>query len=266
MQRGSGTPAEARRCPDGLYFLFEPGQRPDRSTLIDALAAMPQASVSHDPLLHDEVAAPERRDRTRDGDWLELLQWGMTFDCLGLAPGPGVAVPPLVHRFNVAAGFGDSAIEAIALVPGPHLADAANSLPIVRCMLDIGAGLAEHLPGVKAVSWGPSCSAIEPVFFLRTVNAWIDGGPFPALGLVGFAVDGDGALGSDGLAWFIGQEILIAPEIAQDRIAATRMAARLVHELVAAGPLQDKSEARFEDGAMVMLDPKRDGTVRVTPM
>ncbi|WP_226700537.1 hypothetical protein [Qipengyuania gaetbuli] len=266
MQRGSGTPAEAHRCPDGLYLLFEPGQRPDRSTLIDALAAMPQASVSHDPLLHDELTDPERRESKRGGDWLELLQWGMTFDCLGLSPGPGVAAPPFVHRFNVPASLGDSAIEAIALVPGPHLADAANSLPIVRCMLDMGAGLAEHLPGVKAVSWGPSCSAIEPDFFLRTVNAWIGGGPFPALGLVGFAVGGDGALVSDGLAWFIGQEILIAPELAQDRIGATRMAARLVHELVGAGPLQDRSEARFEDGAMVMLEPRGDGTVRVTPM
>ena len=264
MQRGSAKSTSAQHCADGLYLLFDDQHRPDRAAMLAALSAMPDTSVSHDPSLGDHGTAASRLDPLRRGDWLELLKWGMTFDCLGLAPGPGVAFPPIEYRFNCPVDQEAQGTQSIALVAGPHLADAANSLPVVRAMLEIGAELVDRLEGIVAVGWGPARSAIAPAFFSRSVHAWIAGGPFPALGMVGFASGDDGALRTDGLGWFIGQELELTPALAGDRVAATRLAARLIHELVSSGAVEHPSEADLGGGLRVRLDPFNETVVRVS--
>ena len=127
------------RSPAGLYLLFDPGSRPLRSGVLAALETLPNIVVSHDPA--SSVAGPARNvDPTgeMDNHWLELLISGMTFDLLGMSPGPGVMTPQISHRIACDSEADFETMEAMALVAGPHLADGANSLPIVRAMLQLG--------------------------------------------------------------------------------------------------------------------------------
>lgn len=239
----------------GLFFLFSRGKRPSRAAVGRMLEDIPRCAISHDPSAVEsgKARAPDRAETAggnggsraaspggspADDEWLELLVDGLTFDLLGLAPGPALASPPLVHRFNCPAELSPDLVEAVGLVPGPHLSGGANTIPVVRTLVGLGAEFAERLPGMEAVSWGPARSAIAPPFFVRTADAWLDGGPFPALGLVGYAIADDGMLRSEGLGFFIGQELVLDADLSGDPIAGTRLAARIVHELVGTGALE----------------------------
>ena len=255
--------------PQGLFLLFEEGRRPDRGQLLSAIADIPSASVSHDPSLKGEPEGESaaNSDPAHSGDWLELLQWGITFDLLGMGPGPSVAVPEIAYRFGCDVDAGAEGAEAIAIVPGPHIADGAHSLPIVRAMLDLGSGLAQGLEGVLAVCWSPARSAMGVGVFSRSVEGWLAGGAFPSLGLAGFAMQDDGTMASEGLAHFTGQELLLDGRLAADPVAATRLGARIIHELVASGRLEEPREFETTDGALVKLLPAASGeTIEVSPM
>jgi hypothetical protein len=50
--------------------------------------------------------------------------------------------------------------------------------------------------------------------------------------MMGLFVAADGTMRSHGLAFLIGRELALDPVLAADRTAATRLATRVVHELV----------------------------------
>lgn len=261
MPQGQASDLPGTRIADGVYMLFSPGDRPDREQLLEAVEDMPLAAITHDPAEHPPGSSLDGEgDGRRPGEWLELLQSGMTFDLLGLSPGPSVASPAIAHRLACDAHFDPADHEAIALVPGPHLADGANSLPIVRAMLDLACGIARRIVGVRTICWSPARSAVAMPMFCQSVEQWLGGGPFPALGLTSFSLDERGAMRSEGLAHFLGQELSIAPELASDRIAATRLGARLVHDLVARGRLESPREFIAEDGLGFLLSPSENAS------
>lgn len=247
----------------GLFLLFPKGRRPNRTRMLVTLAALPRVMVTHDP------GKPPTSTVHDEGDvdnWLELMADGLTFDLLGLAPGPGLAVPEIAHRFNCAADIGRDTVDAIGLMPGPHIADGAETLPVVRTLVGLAAALAEDLDEATALLWLPARSAIARSFFIRTAGNWLGGGVFPALGLVAFAARDDGGLRTEGLSFFIGQELDLAPALAADRVAATRIAARLVHELVSLGRLAHPLELVIEEGVRLLLDPGENRLIRVRSM
>jgi hypothetical protein len=104
----------------------------------------------------------------------------------------------------------------------------------------------------------PSRSAIGRRYFESVVSAWIDGGPFPALGLTAFVAAPDGALGSIGLDFWIGQELLIEPALCADKVAATRLGVRLVNQLVLTGGLSGDERIIAPDGTRLVLRPSGD--------
>lgn len=190
----------------------------------------------------------------------------MTFDLTGLAPADPALLPPLEHRFDCPADLLESRQVALRLAPGPHLVGGANSLPVVRTMAGLAATLARALPDMQALAWAPAASLIGPGFFASTVDAWLDGGPFPALGFTAFRPTLDEGLQSVGLAFFTGQELRIEPALAADRAAATRLGVRLVNLLVSAGPLAATEQVTAPDGASLRLEPSPNGRfVRVYP-
>ncbi len=133
----------------------------------------------------------------------ELLVQGLTFDCVGLAPGDSAASPEqgaLLGLKQFPAG------EALSLQPGPHIAAGAALLPVTQALLGLGAALA-RLPGVLAVCWHPAQAWMEPDYFQTIASDWIKGGAFPALGLATLHPLPDGGFRSHGLAFFIGQEL-----------------------------------------------------------
>lgn len=205
-----------------LSLLFGQGQRPDAG----ALQALAQAdsgplhfSISHQP-------DPEE-------GWLELLASGLTFDCRGLAPAAPQAAPPGGALLGLAAA---PVGEAVSLAPGPHLLEGGGLPPVVRALAGLGAALAE-LPGLAAVVWHPARSWMEPGYFRKAIGTWLDGGAFPALGLTTLERHGNAGMTSLGLTLFTGQELRLEGMERHTPQAMAHIALRLIHELVAEGPL-----------------------------
>ncbi len=125
-------------------------------------------------------------------------------------------------------------------------------------MLALACDLVLHFSDCEAVCWGPSRSVIGRRYFESVVSAWLDGGPFPALGLTAFGEMPDGALQSVGLAFWIGQELRIEPPLSRDKVAAARLGVRLVNQLVLTGGITDDERIIAPDGSPLVLRASRD--------
>ncbi len=252
-----------------LYLLFETGQRPSAEAVHAFAAAWEKVFVSHDPAQHDSpIGNPAdlaHENKAQDAEvlplnkqWVELLRDGLTFDLQGLAPGPVCSAPAPAHRFDWPEGRNTDACEAMRLVIGPHLLGADNSIPVLRTLIALARDLVLFFEDIAAVVWPPSASLIGRRFFESTATAWLEGGPFPALGLTAFRLADDGALESVGLSLWIGQELRIEPLLAADRVAATRLGVRIINHLVMLGGLFKEERIVAPDGARLILKPAGD--------
>ena len=192
------------------------------------------------------------------GDWLELLGNGLTFDLVGLAPGPAAAEPPRAHSLGLDDELQPVRFEAITLKPGPHIASGARMLPVVRSLAWLAAQLTA-LPGVRAVAWHPAYTWSAPDLFRDSVLRWIEGGVFPGLGLAAFAPMPDGGMQSHGLALFTGQELRLEPDLVEDRASAAKIGVRLLHWLVEHGRLQHRESVTGPEGQPLVLEPSANG-------
>ena len=238
-------------------LLFAPGERPGRDAISALVGARAGFTVSFDPA--NEADPEEQVDDASDaGEWIELLANGLTFDLVGLAPGPPPDLPPQGQAFGLAAGAETGWLEAITLRPGPHLAAGARMVPVVRSLAWLAARLTD-LPGTRAVAWHAARSWCDPALYRDSVLRWIDGGVFPGLGLASLAPMPDGGMQSQGLALFHGQELRLEPELVDDRAAAAKTALRLMHWLVEHGRVDGQERLTGSDGRPLRLEPSRNG-------
>lgn len=211
-----------------------------------ALARSGAGQVSHDPALSEGIVTA--------CDWLELVVDGLTFDLLGLAPGCSLQARPPRYHFGLESG--DLAgCEFIGLAPGPHLAGAANAMPVLRTMLRLACALTREWDRALGTLWLPADSAMQRDLFVSAIESWLEGGAFPALGLTGVLEQPDGRLASDGLDFFTGQELVLDAALGADRVAATRLLVRLIDRLVGNPPLHVETSIRLEDGRELWLTP-----------
>lgn len=189
--------------------------------------------------------------------WVELLREGLTFDVCGLAPGPASAFPTLAHRFDLPEIATLDRFDVVAIRPGPHLSASGRNLAVTKGMLALACDLIRYSEDLAAVGWAPSRSAIGRRFFESVTTAWLEGGPFPALGLTAFIETPDGALQSEGLGYWIGQELRIESPLSADKVAATRLGVRLVNQLVIVGGLEASERIVAPDGTRLILRPAR---------
>lgn len=257
-------------------MLFASGKRPTRDAIKAFADAHRTISVSHDPLgepplylvtTDGENVEPQNDAHldVEDRVWLELLQDGLTFDLFGLFPGASCSFPKTEHRFDLDQSPGAMRLEGLHLVPGQHLAGAANSMPVMRGLIALARDLVNHFEDLVAVVWEPSSSVIGRRYFESVSTAWLDGGAFPALGLTAFRETIDGALQSVGLDFWIGQELRIEPPLSNDRVAATRLGTRLVNQLVMVGGIDQAERVTAPDGTRLLMRPSRNGRfVRVS--
>ena len=229
----------------GLYLLFPAGKRPTTADVRSAIALLDGVAISHDP-----GAVPS--SDVDDCNWLEVVIDGLTFDIVGLAPGHAVSLSGAVQRAN-AASFGEA--EAIAIEPGPHLAGGTYILPVLRGLLTLGARLGAELTDVLAVGWQPSLSTIPTAQLLELAGNWASGGAFPSEFLIRFDARSDGALQSHGLSVFTGQELSLAPDIAESEDLAIRLGSRLANQLVLLGRIEAAEDITGPDGSMLRLEP-----------
>ncbi|HZV08626.1 MAG TPA: hypothetical protein VFF94_02675, partial [Novosphingobium sp.] len=190
--------------------------------------------------------------------WLELLITGLAFDLVGLAPAAALPTPAVRHRFGVAGPDPEAPLEAVVLRPGAHLAGGENLLPVVRAMMQLAVDLA-GLGGVEAVIWAPAATMMGRDYFLRNVGRWLEGGAFPALGLTALLREADGAICSDGLAFFTGQELRIEPTSQNGAGGDGKIAIRLIHSLVSGGDISPPCLVDGPEGEVLRIEPARSG-------
>lgn len=197
--------------------------------------------------------------RSDDLVWLELLREGLAFDLRGLAPGDAPQFPAVSHRFDLEDLPSPARFEALHLVPGHHLKGGERTTPVVKGLVGLARDLVHHFDDLVAIVWPPSASAIGRRFFESVTTAWLEGGPFPALGLTAFKETLDGALQSEGLEFWIDQELRIEPPLSSDKVTATRLGVRLVNHLVMVGGIEGDERTVAPDGSRLIMRTSRNG-------
>lgn len=227
-------------------LLFAPGKRPDAQALAELGERTGAFTVTH-------------RDPASPG-WIEVLRDGLTFDIAGLSPDQPVQIErSLDHAIGLPNGLDLTTLEAIGIRPGPHLAGAEHLLPVVRVAAALIAVMAQ-IPDAVAVSWLPAGSAVSPIWFKQAVDAWVQGGPFPAMALTGLART-PSKMASEGLAFLIDQEFTLYASDRKLQERDVRVAVRLVDWLVAHGPVEEPREVVLSGVGPVWLEPDREGMV-----
>lgn len=239
----------------GLTLYFMPGTRPERADIQSAAGATGEAGARFRVLSCEGGAE----------GWTEILANGLVFEMSGLAPAPPADCPDPLHFFGLAAAVQQSVPEweAVTIVPGHHLGPAGSAMfPVVRAMAGIVADLALALP-VTGIGWGPARTMMEPRYYVRAILNWLGGGPFPALGMAALVPGNDGAMRSEGLAHFIGQEIHVASRSGETLSDTAKIAVRMADYLVGEGKLTEKREWQFADERVVAEPSQHAGLVWV---
>lgn len=226
--------------------------------------------MSHDPsggrpvhLVSSDGQAVEHagvaEQQTDDFVWLELLREGLAFDLTGLAPGEALSLPAVSHRFDLDELPTATRYEALQLAPGHHLSGGERTMPVVKGLVGLARDLVHHFDDLLAIVWPPSASAIGQRYFESVTTAWLEGGPFPALGLTAFKDTIDGALQSEGLDFWIDQELRLEPPLSADKVTATRLGVRLVNHLVMVGGIEGDERTVAPDGSRLIMRTSRNG-------
>ncbi|MEE4288125.1 MAG: hypothetical protein V2J14_02045 [Erythrobacter sp.] len=254
----------------GLFLLFPAGKRPTRAALRDFAAGQRLVSLTLDPAVDafprpvepgmaEPAAAAAASSQMDEAGWVELLREGLTFDLVGIAPGEAATFPEIENRFDLEARPNGLRYEALHLVPGQHLSGGQRSLPVAKGLIGLARDLTNHFDQLEAVVWPPAKAGIGRRFFESIATAWLEGGPFPALGLTAFRETMDGAVQSVGLEFWIGQELRIEPPLSGDRVAATRLGVRLINQLILIGGLDESERIVAPDGTRLVMRPSRNG-------
>lgn len=238
---------DAARSNARIALAFPAGARPSVAS-VEAVFAQPAAAA----------IARISSNRGQGEGWLELLSSGLTFDVAGLAPAPPFPLPVPRHHFGLPRDCGDQGWEACVLAPGPHLAHAGAMEPVVRAMAALASQLATGL-GAAAVCWQPAASYMDINYFARIVEAWCNGGVFPALGFSGMTRLDDGSVASEGLAFFTGQELRVEPRPGESPSDTVKLAVRLADRLVREGPIQIPGRLTGPEAEALFAEPSADG-------
>lgn len=131
-------------------------------------------------------------------------------------------------------------------------------LPVVRTMACVASALALELEAL-AVCWEPAGSWMDCQYFSRVIDGWCAGGAFPALGLTGIERTHDGGVESDGLSFFVGQELRIESRRGESAADTVKLAARVIDHLVSNGAIFAREPLVGPGGETLLAEPSADG-------
>lgn len=194
--------------------------------------------------------------------WLELLASGLTFEISGLTPAAPCQACIGEHFFGLPPDMSAFDLQGVALRPGSHIAAGGALLPVVRTMAAIAANIALHLP-VKIVCWRPAASWMDARYFARITLTWLSGGAFPALGLTALRRRDDGLFASSGLAFLVGQELLLEPLAEEPPAETVKLGGRIIDHILRHGAVREPQMLSGPSGEQLMLEPEGDREVRV---
>ena len=249
VTNGEGTDREPAR----LCLVFAAGHRPTWAEVAAVVDTWPGTSISHgiaqtapgesgssdDADLADGKAAagPGGGMNGEEGEWVELVRDGLTFDLTGLAPRPPSTFPLVAHPFDLPRIPDAARFEVVDLALGGHLTGGARMIPVAKGLIALARDFVHRFDHLEAVTWSPARSAMGHRYFESVATAWLDGGPFPAFGLTAFRDNGERGLETEGLSYWVERELQLEPALCQNPVQAKRMAARIVDHLVHAGRL-----------------------------
>lgn len=232
----------------GWEVLYPSGSVPTLHRVCDALAGTDGDDSSELTFGCERLVNPASGMPT-----LECIVSGLAFDIATHDTWDDANDLMVEHTFDVDADL--LPVRAgLSIVPGPNIASAAHALPVVRA----GAALVRSVCDIGeplAVIWRPIGSAMSVAYFCGAADIWLDGGPFPALGLTTLREAPDGGLHSQGLAIFTGQELRLSPAIAETGAQAYALGARLIDRLVEGTPVREAFALPAQDGRTVHLAP-----------
>lgn len=226
-----------------MAFGFAPGTRPGRAEIVRVAHRSGAFTVTHDPGGQE--------------DWIEVLRTGLGFEIAGLAPAPAARPPIIKHRIGPDEGTAAEFGEPLLLRPGPHLAGGEAMLPVVQGCIALALSLMTGMEP-QSVCWLPGAIRLHPPYFRTIMEDWLGGGPFPALGLTAL-VAAEAGLRSEGLAFFIGQELEIPATSHFDSRQDARLALRAIDALVRNGPLSAPLELTGPNEEGLRAEPLSDG-------
>ena len=123
---------------------------------------------------------------------------------------------------------------------GNHVRGGERCAPIVAALLRLAKLLGRQL-NTDAVIWSPSRIISGFAYFADAVSQYENGGPFPVLPLINFAISEERGIASDGLAWLTGQEFIIEPSGLSD-VEMMRRAVRISHDMASNGAIKERVE------------------------
>ncbi len=232
----------------------------DVQRVADARRAGPGSfSVTHATSATNIDARNAADNPTDDrGNWMELLTSGLTYDLAGLPPGEPAIIPKARHIFGMTREETARGAEALELTPGPHLQSGAALMPVVRAMVGLGCELTQ-LPGVVALCWHSAGTWMSPAYFTRMVEQWLIGGAFPALGLTALKRTADGGVESEGLAFLLGRECRIEPDISVSPADSAKLAIRIIHHLMDGNRIDAPTMLTGPNGEHLRVEPSTNG-------
>jgi len=196
-----------------------------------------------------------------DSDGVSLQRSGLVFDLVGLSPGPAIPVPDMQPRDGE--HLMSSRVHAVSLRLGPHIAAGKRSVAVLREWFALAQGIADQLEGVT-ICWVPGEVAIPTEKLAPHLAEWDARGQVPVGLLATFRRTLDGAIQSQGLEYFTGQEFRIEPPlVGGDQEPLARL---LFAHLFFAGTQEETGQLTAPDGHALRLEPSANGRyVRVWP-
>ena len=251
----------------GIFFVFDRGKSPDIGAIRSFVEATSDTFVSVEQLRNavtKPVLAPD--DNAQDMSSLQtlsvqLLHGGLTFDLVFSPDGQSDGFRSDLANFDcdwpLEAGLGST----LQLRPGHHIGSGANSLPIMRRFMELARDFVLHFDQIAAVIWPPAKSVIGRRYFDSSISAWLERGVFPPQGLVAFREAANGEFHSQGLDYFIGQELRIAADLMDDAGFPAGLSARLVNQLILSGTTTERQDLIAPNGRRISLNPIADGKI-----
>lgn len=246
------------RIGDDLLILFARDNRPTVRQVQKYCSEGDFVDVGG-PDLHDyphkvDIAPP---------NGVGLQRSGLTFDFVGLAPGPAVPVPDLPHMDRLPDDIGFFGAHATSLRLGPHIEAGRRSQSILREWFSLAETILSSFGGI-GVCWVPAEGVYSGVALASNLKVWAERGEMPVHLFARFRRTLDGAVQSQGLSFFTGQEFRIEPSLAGDDNDG--LARLIFSHLFYTGALLETAQLVAPDGHALRLKPTENGRyIRVWP-
>lgn len=232
---------------------LEHGNPEKRSMLSGCLwfAGSPPDTPGVERLLAQGGVAIEQKEVARASLSLRVT-CGSVEIAIGVVGAPGLAMVPS-NFFGLEREMIKSA-SVVTVTPVSSGVNDAGPVETVRAVATVLLRLCA-IDGCVAVGWSPAESAMARDYFRSVVGKWLEGGPFPALGLIALKAHGNGGLISVGLAAICGQELVVAPGSGLPTVEAARVAVRVIDDVVSNGPVNVASTVEIDGFGLFEIGP-----------